>query len=111
MARRETESLIDRLRQMSEEGLTSFLNELKANEALGRRLKRVGERLTANKQTFDRNVETVLDFVNLPSKRDVRELRQRLDHLSGQITSLNIKLDRMAAGQRRGPGERRAAKG
>ena len=110
MARRETESLIDRLRQMSEEGLSSFLSELKANEALSRRLKRVGERLTVNKQTFDRNVETVLDFVNLPSKRDVRELRQRLDRLSGQITSLNIKLDRVVAGQRRSSGERRAAK-
>lgn len=110
MARRETESLIDRLREMSEEGLTSFLNELKANAALSRRLKRVGERLTTNKQTFDRNVETVLDFVNLPSKRDVRELRQRLDRLSGQITSLNIKLDRVVAAQRRGPGTRRTAK-
>jgi hypothetical protein len=52
----------------------------------------------ANKATFDRNVETMLDFVNIPSKKDVRDLKQRLDHLSSQILNLNLKLDRVLAG-------------
>jgi hypothetical protein len=95
MARGEAESLLERLRQMSEEGVSSFLNELMANEAWRRRLGRAGERFLANKQSFDRNVETILDFVNIPSKRDVRELKTRLDHLNGQLVNLSMKIDRM----------------
>src|ERR1700756_2117484 len=97
MARGEAENLIERLRHMSEEGISSFLNELMANEAWRRRLGRAGERFLANKQNFDRNVETVLDFVNIPSKRDVRELKARLDHLSGQLVNLGMKIDRLLA--------------
>jgi hypothetical protein len=48
-----------------------------------------------NKQSFDRNVEQMLDFVNIPSKRDVRDLKARLDHLSSQLLNLSIKLDRI----------------
>ena len=98
MARQEAESLISKLRHMSEEGISSFFNEVMANEALRRRLGRAGESFLANKRTFDRNVETILDFVNLPSKRDFRELKSRLDHLNGQLTNLNMKIDRMLAG-------------
>jgi hypothetical protein len=97
MARGEAENLLERLRQMSEEGVSSFLNELMANEAWRRRLGRAGERFLANKQSFDRNVETVLDFVNIPSKRDVRELKARLDHLNGQLVNLSMKIDRILA--------------
>jgi hypothetical protein len=97
MERGEAESLLERLRHMSEEGVASFLNELMANEAWRRRLGRAGERFLANKQSFDRNVETILDFVNIPSKRDVRELKTRLDHLNGQLAHLGMKIDRMLA--------------
>src|SRR5712691_2127347 len=97
MARREAENLIAKLRQMSEEGAASFFSEGMANEGLRRRLGRAGERFLANKQSFDRNIETILDFVNIPSKRDVRELKARLDHLNGQILNLSLKLDRLVA--------------
>jgi polyhydroxyalkanoate synthesis regulator phasin len=97
MARNEAEGLMDRLRQMSEEGVSTFLNEMMANDAWRRRLGRAGERFVANKQSFDRNVETILDFVNIPSKRDVRELKTRLDHLSGQLVNLSMKIDRLLA--------------
>ena len=39
----------------------------------------------------------MLDFVNIPSKRDVRELKARLDHLNGQMVNLSMKIDRMLA--------------
>lgn len=102
MARREAESIISKLRHMSEEGLGSVVNELMANEKLRKRLGRAGERLMANKHVFDRNVETVLDFVNIPSKRDVRELKARLDTLSSQFVNLSMKVDRMLAASGRG---------
>jgi hypothetical protein len=97
MARRDVESLIAKLRHLSEEGAASFFSEVMANEGLRRRLSRAGESFLANKQSFDRNVETILDFVNIPSKRDVRELKTRLDHLNGQLVNLSMKIDRMQA--------------
>ncbi len=95
MARGEAEKLVSILRRMSEEGLTSFFNEVMSNDALRRGLGRAGTRFIDNKGRFDRSVETLLDFVNVPSKRDIRELKARLDHLNGQLLNLNIKLDRM----------------
>jgi polyhydroxyalkanoate synthesis regulator phasin len=105
MARREAENLIGRLRQMSEEGAASFFSELMANDRLRKRLGQAGEQFLNNKQSFDRNVETVLDFVNIPSKRDVRELKARLDHLNGQIVNLSMKIDRMLAAEPPAPAE------
>lgn len=102
MARRDAESLMDKLRQMSEEGITTFFNEAMSNARLRQGLGRAGERFMSNKQAFDRNVETVLDFVNIPSKKDVRELKARLDHLSSQLLNLSIKLDRVLAREEAG---------
>ena len=111
MARRDDDNLMNRLRQMSEEGIASFFNEIISNERMRSRLGRAGERFMANKQSFDRNVEQVLDFVNIPSKRDVRDLKARLDHLSSQLLNLSIKLDRILAHEEPAkPAVRRAKK-
>ena len=88
---------MSKLRQMSEEGAASFFKEVMANDSLRRALGRAGESFLNNKQSFDRNIETILDFVSIPSKRDVRELKTRLDHVNGQLVNLSIKIDRMLA--------------
>ena len=106
MARRDAENIISKLRQMSEEGLGSVMGELMANERMRKGLGRAGERLMANKHVFDRNVETVLDFVNIPSKRDIRELKSRLDHLNSQFTNLSMKVDRLLDAERPKPAAR-----
>jgi hypothetical protein len=97
MARGDVENILGKLRKMSEEGLTSVINEVMTNHRLRRGVGKAGEKFMNNKASFDRNVETVLDFVNIPSKKDVRDLKTRLDHLSSQLFNLNIKLDRMLA--------------
>ncbi len=105
MARSEAEGLLARLRQMSEDGLTGVFDELMSNDRARRALGRAGERLLRNKHLFDRNIESLLDFVNVPSKRDVRELKSRLDHLASQLMNLNMKLDRLLAKDRPAPSE------
>jgi hypothetical protein len=94
MARRD-DNLIAKLKQMSEEGIAGFFNEIMSNDRMRTSFGRAGERFIENKQSFDRNVEQFLDFVNIPSKRDVRDLKTRLDHLSSQLLNLSIKLDRV----------------
>jgi polyhydroxyalkanoate synthesis regulator phasin len=110
MARDDVANLIGKLRQMSEEGLAGFFSEAMSNERARRALGRAGERLMANKKTFDRNVETFLDFVNIPSKRDVRDLKSRLDHLNTQLMNLSIKLDRVLAAEKPAPRARHPKK-
>jgi polyhydroxyalkanoate synthesis regulator phasin len=88
---------MSKLRQMSEEGLASFFDEAMSNDRIRKSLGRAGERFMAQKHIFDRNVETLMDFVNLPSKKDVRELKARLDHLSSQLLNLSLKIDRVLA--------------
>jgi len=95
MARSDVENVIERLRKLGEDGLGSIFNEAMTNQRMRQSLGRAGERFMENKHNFDRNVETVLDFINLPSKRDVRDLKARLDHLSSQLLNLSIKLDRV----------------
>src|SRR3984957_4546565 len=97
MAQRDADNLISKLRAMGEEGISTFFGEGMGNDRLRSGFGRAGQRFMENKQSFDRNVETVLDFVNIPTKKDVRDLKQRLDHLSSQLLNLNIKLDRILA--------------
>lgn len=103
MAQRDADNLISKLRAMGEEGISSFFSEVMGNDRLRNGFGKAGQRFMENKQTFDRNVETVLDFVNIPTKKDVRDLKQRLDHLSSQLLNLNIKLDRILAGDEKRP--------
>lgn len=110
MARADVESILGKLRKMSEEGVTSVFNEVMSNQRLRRGLGRAGEQFMHNKASFDRNVETVLDFVNIPSKKDVRELKTRLDHLSSQLLNLSIKLDRVLAKEKPAPSPKRRAR-
>src|ERR1700683_3165673 len=111
MARREVEGLIAKLRQLSEEGAASFFSEVMASDRLRKGLGRAGERFLSNKESFDHNVESILDFVNIPSKRDVRELKSRLDTLSTQLVTLSMKDDRMLAGEGSRAGPPRTHKG
>src|SRR5258708_30509479 len=106
----DSDNLMNRLRQMSEEGITGFFNEIMSNDRMRSSFGKAGERFMSNKQSFDRNVEQVLDFVNIPSKRDVRDLTARLHHLSSQLLNLSIKLDRILDTGESKPAIRRAKK-
>ncbi|SRR5579875_2428244 len=99
MARKErsSDTVFSRLRQVGEEAVNTILDELKINRSLRNRVERAGEQLKANKALLDKNIEFLLDLMNLPSKREVRELRERVDRLTGQIVNLNLKLDRLLA--------------
>ncbi|MGH7879611.1 MAG: hypothetical protein ACREQD_08955, partial [Candidatus Binataceae bacterium] len=97
MARGDVENLMGKLRQLSEEGAASFFSEVMASGRLRKGLGRAGERFLSNKESLNRNIESILDFVNIPSKRDVRDLKSRLDTLSTQLVNLSMKVDRMMA--------------
>ncbi|HUA33935.1 MAG TPA: hypothetical protein VMA09_10050 [Candidatus Binataceae bacterium] len=96
MASPDYDNLFARIRSLSEEGLTSLFSEVMSNDKMRKSLGRAGARFMENKHTFDRNIEQFLEFFNVPSRRDVRDLKARLDHLSSQLLNLSIKVDRLA---------------
>ena len=56
---------------------------------------------------IDRNIQTVLALLNLPSRADLDKLRGEMKVLSGHMTNLNFKVDKLLATQAR---ERRRRK-
>jgi len=93
MAQRDADNLISKLRAMGEEGISTFFGEVMGNDRLRSGFGRAGQRFMENKQSFDRNVETVLDFVNIPTKKDVRDLKQRHASLTSARSQLLAAID------------------
>ena len=57
----------------------------------------------------DRNIQTVLGLLNVPSRSDVSKLAHKLEAIQGNLMNLNLKLDRLLA-ERAARHERRRAK-
>ncbi len=49
------------------------------------------------KATFDRAMQAVLGFFNLPSKTDYNRLLAKVEVLQGSLVNLNLKVDRLLA--------------
>ena len=58
---------------------------------------------------IDRNIQTVLGLLNLPSRADLNKLATKLEVLQGSLTNLNLKVDRLLADQARERRRRRKA--
>jgi hypothetical protein len=52
------------------------------------------------KVALDRNVQTVLTLLNLPSRADVNRLLTKLEVIQGNLANLTLKVDRLEAAQR-----------
>jgi len=53
------------------------------------------QRAMQTKGQLDRNMQTVLGLLNIPSRADVRKLQTKLDALQGSLVNLNLKIDRL----------------
>ena len=53
------------------------------------------------KGQIDRNVQTLLSLLNLPSRADLNRLLTKLEIIQGNLTNLSMKVDRLEAAQRR----------
>lgn len=49
------------------------------------------------KGTVDRNMQTVLGLLNVPSRHDVTRLSTKLEAIQGNLMNLNLKVDRLLA--------------
>jgi hypothetical protein len=58
---------------------------------------------------IDRNIQTVLALLNLPSRADLDKLRGEVKVLSGHVTNLSFKVDKLLAAEARERRRRRRA--
>jgi hypothetical protein len=49
------------------------------------------------KGRIDRNVQTVLQLLNLPTRADLTRLHTKLDVIQGSLVNLSLKVDRLLA--------------
>jgi polyhydroxyalkanoate synthesis regulator phasin len=92
-------NLFQRLREMGEDQMNRALEELMSSPRFTDLLGKTLQQALATKGTVDRNMQTILSLLNLPSKADYKKLATKIEALQGSLVNLNIKLDRMLAHQ------------
>lgn len=88
--------------------LTRLADEILAHPLFGQALAAGIQKAVETKGRVDRNVETVLGLLNLPSRGDLQRLQTKLDVLQGTLTNLSMKVDRLLDAQRGDAPDRRA---
>jgi hypothetical protein len=97
-ARKDSETIWQRLVEAGEERLGQFAEDLLANQKVTEALASALSRAAQTKGTVDRNMQILLGALNLPSRQDFNKLTSKVEALQGSLVNLNIKLDRLLAG-------------
>ncbi len=96
------------LYSLGEEKLTQFAKEVIANPRFAESVSKAFERAAHTKGQVDRNIDTILGFLNIPSKADYNKLLAKVEAVQGSLVNLNIKLDRLLDTKKKpGPAPRR----
>ena len=90
-----------RLWSLGEQQLARLAEELLSNEHVARAFTAAVQRAFETKGTVDRNMQTVLGLLNLPSRGDLARIASKLEAIQGSLVNLNIKVDRLLAGSPR----------
>jgi len=109
---REDTHILKRLYGLGEEKLGRFAEELLANPRVAEAFSAALRKALETKGRVDRNLQTVLALLNLPSRGDVNRLITKLEALQGSLVNLNLKVDRLLttrAPRRRSGGRKTSA--
>jgi hypothetical protein len=94
---REPDGLLQWLLERGEETVGQALEELLGNRNVTDGLAKTVRRAAQTKGRIDRNMQTLLSLLNVPSRADYAKLLTKIEALQGSLVNLNIKLDRLLA--------------
>jgi hypothetical protein len=94
-------TLLQWLYERGEATVGQVLQDVVGRPGVADGLTKMMQRAAKTKGQVDKNVETVLHLMNLPSRADYHKLLVKIEHLQGSLVNLNMKLDRLMAGQQR----------
>ena len=95
------QNLLQWLVERGEETVGQVLEEVLSRPGVTDSLTKMVKRAAQTKGRVDKNVETLLHLMNLPSRADYHKLLVKIEHLQGSLVNLNMKLDRLLAAQER----------
>jgi hypothetical protein len=98
---------VKRLYEFGEQQLGKLAAEMLSNPAVAEALSAAFQKAFEAKGKVDRNMQTLLGLLNLPSKADLNRLATKLEAIQGSLVNLNLKVDRLLATR---PPKRRAAR-
>jgi hypothetical protein len=90
---------VKRLYEMGEEALGRLAADLLSNPTFADAFSRALQGAIATKGRVDKNIQTVLALLNIPSRSDLHRLVTKLETIQGSLVNLNIKVDRLLAAQ------------
>lgn len=94
---RDVAGLLQWLYDQGEKTATQVLEELLSNRAVSDGIGSAIQRAARTKGKMDRNMQTLLSLLNVPSRADYAKLATKIEALQGSLVNLNIKLDRVLA--------------
>ena len=94
---------------LTKDKLQKLAEELLANPRFAQMFMTAVQAGLETKGHIDRNMQTVLSLLNLPSRADLNKLATKLDVLGGHLTNLNLKVDKLLADRARERRRRRRA--
>ena len=103
----EETNVLQWLYDRGEETLGQVMEDLLGRREVRDRLAKVVQQAAKTKGRVDKNVETLLHLLNVPSRADYHKLLVKIEHLQGSLVNVNMKLDRLLAAQER-PRRRKA---
>jgi ribosomal protein L12E/L44/L45/RPP1/RPP2 len=98
-ARTQAQSVLSGLFERGEEVVSVFLDELSRNPRVREQVGKTLERAVGAKRAVDKNMQTVLSVLNVPSRADYHRVLTKIEALQGSIVNLSLKVDRLLAAQ------------
>lgn len=97
MMKKEEKSLFEKLYEASEEQVSRFAKEAVVHPSFSSFMEKALRNAVEAKGKIDKNVEHMLNLLNVPSKSDYNKLLAKIETLQGSLVNLNIKIDRLTA--------------
>lgn len=105
----EDATILRRLYGLGEEALGRLAEELLSNPRVAEAFSQALQRAIETKGRVDRNMQTVLGLLNLPSRGDLTRILTKLEAIQGSLVNLNLKVDRLMAERAGGRRRRKGA--
>jgi len=87
--------ILRRLLGLGEERLGRLAEELLSNPRVAETFSTALQKAFEAKGRVDRNMQTVLGLLNLPSRADMIRLLTKLEAIQGSLVNLHVKVDRL----------------
>ena len=97
--RSQAQSVLSSLVGRGEEVFGVFLEELSKNPKVREQVGKTLERAVDAKRVVDKNMQTMLSVLNVPSRADFHRVLTKIEALQGSVVNLSMKIDRLVAAQ------------